>query len=79
MIVAGSCVGLVLKKGLRPQLEHAIHQATGLAVIMIGLNWALSNMLAADPATGAISSSGELMLVFSLILGGLVGESLEIE
>lgn len=79
MIVAGSCVGLVLKKGLRPQLEHAIHQATGLAVIMIGLSGALSNMLAADPATGAISSSGELMLVFSLILGGLVGESLEIE
>lgn len=79
MIVVGGCAGLVLKKGLRPQLEHAIHQATGLAVIMIGLNGALSNMLSADPATGAVSSSGELMLVFSLVLGVLAGELLGIE
>lgn len=79
MIVAGGCAGLVLKKGLRPQLEHAIHQATGLAVIMIGLNGALSNMLSADPATGTVSSSGELMLVFSLVLGVLAGELLGIE
>lgn len=79
MIVAGSCVGLILKKGLRPHLEQAIHQATGLAVIMIGLNGALSNMLSSDPATGTVSSSGELMLVFSMILGAIAGESLGIE
>jgi hypothetical protein len=79
MIAAGGCVGLVLKKGIRPQLENAIHQATGLAVIVIGLNGVVSNMLTADPATGEISSSGELMLVFSMILGAIVGESLGIE
>jgi uncharacterized membrane protein YqgA involved in biofilm formation len=79
MIAAGGCVGLVLKKGIRPQLENAIHQATGLAVIVIGLNGVISNMLTADPATGEISSSGELMLVFSMILGAIVGESLGIE
>jgi hypothetical protein len=79
MIAAGGCVGLVLKKGIRPQLENAIHQATGLAVIVIGLNGVISNMLAADPVTGEISSSGELMLVFSMILGAIVGESLGIE
>lgn len=79
MIAAGGCVGLAVKKGLRPALEQAIHQATGLAVIMIGLNGALTNMLSVDPATGALSSSGELMLVFSLMLGVLAGESLGIE
>ena len=79
MIAAGSCVGLILKKGLRPHLEQAIHQATGLAVIMIGLNGALTHMLSSDPATGSVSSSGELMLVFSMILGAIVGESLGIE
>jgi hypothetical protein len=36
-------------------------------------------MLSVDTATGAVSSSGELMLVFSLILGILVGESIGIE
>lgn len=78
-IVAGSCVGLVCKKGLRPRLQTAIDQASGLAVIVIGLNGTLSNMVTADPATGALSSGGELMLTFSLILGALAGEALGIE
>lgn len=79
MIVAGGCAGLLIKKGIRPQLEEAVHKATGLAVIAIGLCGVLSNMLAADPATGAISSSGEMMLVFSMVIGALVGESIGIE
>ncbi len=79
MIVAGGCAGLLLKKGIPHKLESAIHRATGLAVIMIGLNGALSNMLTADPTTGRISSSGEMMLVFSLIIGAVIGESIGIE
>lgn len=78
-IVAGSCVGLVFKKGLSPRLQTALDQASGLTIIMIGINGTISNMISADPATGALSSSGDLMLVFSLILGVLVGESLGIE
>lgn len=78
-IAAGGCVGLVLKRGLRPHMQTAINHANGLAVIMIGLNGALSNMLTADPDTGAISSSGELLLVFSLLIGVLVGETIGIE
>jgi uncharacterized membrane protein YqgA involved in biofilm formation len=79
MIVAGGCVGLLVKKGISHKLEDAVHKATGLAVIAIGLCGTLSNMLSADPKTGTISSSGELMLVFSLILGVLAGEALGIE
>lgn len=79
MIVAGGCAGLLLKKGIPQRLETAIHQATGLAVIMIGLNGALSNMLAVDLTTGKIGSSGELMLVFSLVIGAVIGELLGIE
>ena len=79
MIVAGGCAGLLIKKGISPRLETAVHRATGLAVIMIGLNGAITNMVIADPATGALASSGELMLVFSLILGALAGEVIGIE
>ena len=79
MIVAGGCAGLLIKKGISPRLETAVHRATGLAVIMIGLNGAITNMVTADPATGALASSGELMLVFSLILGALAGEVIGIE
>ena len=79
MIVAGGCAGLLLKKGIPHRLETAIHRATGLAVIMIGLNGALSNMLSVDLTTGAVHSSGELMLVFSMIIGAVIGESIGIE
>ena len=79
LIVAGGAAGLIVKKGFNKRLETAVQKATGLAVIAIGLCGTLSNMLSADPATGAISSSGELMLVFSLILGVLAGELLGIE
>jgi len=68
LIVVGSCVGLLLKKGIKPQLEEAVHRATGLAVIGIGLCGVLSNMLSVDTANGSIHSSGELMLVFSLVI-----------
>lgn len=79
LIVAGGCAGLLLKKGIPQRLETAIHRATGLAVIMIGLNGALSNMLSVDVATGKVGSSGELMLVFSMIIGAVIGEWIGIE
>lgn len=79
LIVAGGCAGLFVKKGLSPKLENAVHQATGLAVIMIGLNGAVCNMVAAEPGTGILHSSGELMLVFSLIIGAVLGNSIGIE
>jgi uncharacterized membrane protein YqgA involved in biofilm formation len=79
MIAAGGCAGLLVRQGISPKLEHAVHQATGLAVIAIGLCGVMSNMLTADTATGAVTSSGELMLVFSMVIGVLIGESIDIE
>lgn len=79
MIAAGGCAGLAVKKGISPALDAAVKKATGLSVIAIGLCGTMSSMLTADPATGAISSSGELILVFSMVLGVLAGESLRIE
>lgn len=79
MIVAGGCAGLLIRKGIRPALATAVRRATGLAVIAIGLCGTLSNMLQADPATGVLFSSGELILVFSMVLGALAGEALGIE
>lgn len=77
-IVAGGCVGLLAKKGIPPRMEDALHKAMGLAVIVIGINGVAANMLTAD-AGGAITSSGELLLVFSLVLGVLCGELLRID
>lgn len=77
-VVAGGAVGLLAKKGIPAHMEDALHKATGLAVIVIGLNGVVTNSVTAN-ADGTLSSSGELLLVFSMVLGVLVGEWLQIE
>lgn len=77
-IVAGGAVGLLAKKGIPAPMEDALHKAMGLAVIVIGMNGVITNMITAA-ADGTLASGGELLLVFSLVLGVLAGESLHIE
>ena len=77
-IVAGGAVGLLAKKGIPTRMEDALHKAMGLAVIVIGINGVITNMVTVG-ADGILSSSGELLLVFSLVLGVLAGEFLQIE
>ena len=77
-IFAGGLVGLLLKKGIDAKYETALHQAMGMAVMVIGVNGVIANMFTVGDG-GALSSSGELLLVISLCLGVLVGERLGIE
>ncbi len=65
-IIAGSLLGLLLKGGIKERYRLTIMQAIGLAVIMIGLQSALK--------TDAI-----LVVIFSLAIGGLLGEWINIE
>ncbi|MGN0983580.1 MAG: DUF554 domain-containing protein [Gemmiger sp.] len=77
-IVAGGAAGLLAKKGIPVHMEDALHRAMGLAVIVIGMNGVITNMISVS-SDGALSSSGELLLVFSMVLGVLAGEALRIE
>lgn len=77
-VVAGSAVGLLAKKGIPSYLEDALHKAMGLAVIVIGMNGVITNMITVGE-DGGLSSSGELLLIFSLVLGVVVGELLRID
>ena len=77
-IVAGSAAGLLAKRGIPKRLEDSIQKATGLAVIVIGMNGVITNMISVG-TDGTLSSSGELILVFSLILGVVAGELLRID
>lgn len=78
-VILGGSIGLGIKKGLPEQINQAVTYMLGLSTCVIGLNGLLGTMLRADPATGRISSSGELLLLGSLALGALVGELLQIE
>ena len=47
-IVAGGTVGVLVKKGIPSHLEEALHRAMGLAVIVIGMNGVITNMVTAN-------------------------------
>lgn len=67
-IVAGGALGLLLKSGIPERFNKTLMQALGLAVFLIGLQ-------------GALGMKGEdtLLVIFSLIIGGCLGEWINIE
>lgn len=77
-VVAGGLLGLLFKKGMKPALEESIHKALGVAVLVLGLNGIVSSMFTVS-AEGRLSSSGELLLIVSLVVGMLAGELLRID
>jgi len=65
-IIAGSLLGLLFSKGIADNYKEIILSGVGLSVILIGIKSALV--------------SGDLMvIIFSVIIGALLGESLKIE
>ncbi len=77
-IVAGGFIGLLLKKGLPERLEKAIMKMLGLSILIIGLNGIITSMVKVLPG-GGLSSSGELLLLFSLVVGAALGEHFDVE
>lgn len=83
-IVVGSLIGLIVKKAIKDEHKNSLQKALGIAVIIIGLNGVLTNMLSLSKNTdgsfsGVLSSSGELLLIASLVIGTFVGSLLKIE
>ncbi|MCR4722372.1 MAG: DUF554 domain-containing protein [Eubacteriales bacterium] len=76
-VILGSLIGLILKKGIRESWQDGINKALGAAVIVIGFNGVISGMF--SYSEGALSSSGELLLVISLVIGTLLGEMVSID
>lgn len=76
-IVVGGCLGCMLKQGIKPNIQDAIYKVLGISVLLIGINGLFTNM--ASVSGSIISTSGEIILIVSLVLGTLIGEWFEIE
>lgn len=75
-IAAGAFLGKLIKNGLPVKYKEIIMQAIGLAVIVIGLSGALKFT---DINASGLGADPMLMVVISLVLGGIIGEWLKIE
>lgn len=65
-IIFGGSMGLLLKKGISERFKTTVMQGLGLAVFVIGLS-------------GALKTENVLLMIFSIVLGGIIGEAMDIE
>jgi len=65
-IAVGGFLGILLRKGIPDSYKTTIMQGLGLSVFVIGLS-------------GALKSENILLMIFSLVLGSIIGEALAIE
>lgn len=76
-VVAGGLLGLLLKNGIAKRFEKILMQALGLATIFIGAGGVLKYMLVVE--NGSIATRGTMLLIFSLVIGCVLGQLLDIE
>ncbi len=76
-IVCGGLLGIVGKRLMNDRLQDSLIRAAGLATLFIGIAGAMEKILYLED--GTLSSQGSFMIVFSLALGALLGEMLNIE
>ena len=69
-VLAGGLIGMVCKRGLRQNLQDILMQASGVAVIFIGIAGTLQRMFTVSD--GALETQGTMLLIFSLVLGSLL-------
>ena len=65
-IIVGSLLGLLVRKGLPQRIKDALMAGMGLCVILIGLK-------------GALGTGSEMLVILSVVLGGIIGAGLKIE
>lgn len=75
-VIVGGLIGLLLKKGIKPNYAEGINKSLGIAVLIIGLNGVISNMFTVE--NGSLKSSGELLLIVFLVIGTLIGEMIKL-
>ena len=76
-VLAGGVLGFLFGKALKESYQDIMVKACGVSTIFIGAAGAFKHMLTIEG--GALGTTGEMLLVISLCLGGLIGEILDIE
>ena len=76
-VILGGALGLLLKNGIAKRFENILMQSLGLATVFIGISGVLKYMLVVE--NGSISTQGTILLIFSLVIGCLLGEWVDIE
>jgi len=77
-IIIGALAGLLLKNGISERYKKILMQALGLSVLMIGVSGTLQGMFKVMDS-GKLDRLYIMTMIFSLVIGSLIGETLNIE
>lgn len=77
LVVAGGLIGKLLNNGFKENIQKTLMIACGISTVFIGVTGTLEGMLVIND--GKIETQGTMLLIFSLVIGGLFGEIINIE
>lgn len=66
LVIVGSLIGLLFKKGIPERVSNAILKGMALCVLWIGI-------------TGAIKGQNALVMIFSILFGTIIGELIDLD
>lgn len=77
-VIVGGLAGTLLKNGISERYKKIVMQAIGLSVVFIGISGTIKEMVTIVNGN-KLDRQYIMLMIFSLVIGGLVGEFLRIE
>lgn len=76
-VMAGSGIGMLLNGGMKKRFQDILMQALGLSTIFLGIAGTLKGMFSVRGT--ALETTGTMVMILSLVVGGLLGEMINVE
>lgn len=76
-ILLGGVAGLVMGRSVKVRYQDILMSAVGICVLFLGVAGTMEQMLTVEG--GKLVSGGSMMMIFSMAIGALLGEWLNIE
>jgi uncharacterized membrane protein YqgA involved in biofilm formation len=77
-VIVGGLAGTILKNGIPEKYKKIVMQGIGLSVLFIGISGTIKEMLTVIEGN-KLDRQYVMLMIFSLVIGGLAGEVLKIE
>ena len=76
LLILGGLCGLLFGKKLSERIKDTLLSVNAVAIMMLAVGGVMQNMLSLSD--GKLSTGGTVMMIVSLTLGGLIGETINI-
>ena len=76
-IIVASLLGVMFKKGLPERIQKSVMLALGLGLATVSVGWFLQGFFSVDGSS--LTTSREFLIIVSLVVGILIGETIDID